>query len=323
MRARYRSSNRVAGWALSLAVGALSSFLWLSSCDAPFPQLPPGFDAGTNDAGSCTYPSCSCLSTCAACECEHPSDPSVCGSSCGGGPNGTGGSSGTGGYGTGGSYGSGGSSGSGGSGVGGGSSCPGAPAGSPCSLVAPQCGCGPGLGCQVHDDGSTYCTAAGSVPPYAPCSGGLCAAGSVCLNNSGTTLLCAPFCKTDSDCVGGACLALGTSQGTGNVPGIGYCASGCDLENPQAICGAGLSCETFLASSGASTTGCIPAGTKTGANGCSSSNPYGCAPGFACMNNGYCRRWCRVDLNDCPSGTNCTSFNPNIAVNGINYGFCQ
>ncbi len=297
---------------------------------------------GGADAGDCTSPTCNCFSACATCTCEHYQDPTMCSSACGSGgsagSHGTGGAYGTGGSGVGGSYGAGGygtggygtggssgtgPSGTGGAGSGGASSCPGAPAGSPCSLVAPQCGCGPGLGCYVKDDGSTYCAAAGSVQPYQSCgSGSECAPGGLCLYHSGKPTYCAPYCKTDSDCAGyGACLPLGKNQGTGSVPNAGYCASGCDLDNPAATCGAGLGCYTFQTASGGVTTDCYPVGTATGANGCAS-NQSACAPGYVCLTSGDCRRWCRVDKNDCPSGTSCTSLTPNVVVNGINYGVC-
>lgn len=197
------------------------------------------------------------------------------------------------------------------------------PAGSPCA-VFPQCGCAAGQNCNVtNTSGKTSCVAAGSDGLHDACTAsGECQKGMQCIAG-----LCVPFCNSDSDCtISGSprCKAvqyLPTGSTTpADVPGLKICLSQCDVLNPTTVCGPNTSC--FFPYLSDDTTECTAAGTSTVKGGCASSS-FSCAPGYTCVNDGDCFKWCRIGFpGDCPAGRTCTGFMTPIMKAAVEYGVC-
>ena len=230
----------------------------------------------------------------------------------GGSTGGTGGSTG----GTGGSTGgTGGTTGGAGGGTGGGSSCnaPGT-----CTLY-PQSGCGPGQGCYVVEasTGRTGCEYTAGVGQAQPCEYlNDCAAGLACIGGA-----CKPYCVTANDCStnGAECFQVVYDPGNGSVadvPCMKVCSDQCDPANPGAVCGDNLNCDItsdYQVKPGFSL--CYDSGsTNTGA--CSSASPQ-CAPGYVCLTDNKCHRWCKEDSPGCL----CQAAGYYVGLQ--EYGFCQ
>jgi collagen type VII alpha len=240
------------------------------------------------------------------------------GTGAGGSTGGTGAGGSTGGTGAGGSTGGTGAGGSTG-GTGGGNCTPPVPGGV-CD-TAPQCGCTNGQACVVTNPttGMTGCANPGNVQPNQNCSSGSCVAGYECVGSA-----CKKYCSSAADCGGQDCIQVTYTPSGGsptNIPGMMVCTSGCKLENPGTVCGSGLTC--YQASQTGSATDCGPAGTGTGANGCTSADPTTCAPGYICLTDNSCAHWCRIGFSsDCPSGT-CANLQTPPVINNVTYGVCQ
>lgn len=218
-----------------------------------------------------------------------------------GGAGGSGGEGGAGGAGDGGGAG----------GAGGGGTCS-PPNGSICDPVA-QCGCAAGQNCDFASlAGKTACAQAGTGAAYAQCDDSSdCQAGLTCVSD-----LCRPFCSTVADCPGSGRTCDQVSGGTPSqaIPGFLVCSAKCDLRNPGAVCGAGVNCVHFD-----DHTDCIA--TKGGTGACASA--LDCDPGYVCMGSGSsgdCKRWCRMGQGDCIS---CTSVDPQVFIDGVEFGFCR
>jgi hypothetical protein len=235
-----------------------------------------------------------------------------------------GGAGGTGATGT--TGGTGGTGASGGSGTGGTGACTPPVPGGKCDTF-PQCGCAAGLACNVYDPatGTTQCVAAGTIAAYAACTNLTdCMAGHACVGGA-----CKAYCDADPDCAktGGACIQVTyDDQGVSKpVPGMKVCTKKCKLENPSMDCGPTLGC--YLDTSvNPPRTDCAKAGTAMGPGTCSTTNTTVCAPGYVCLTNNECAKWCRVGYTtDCSGGKKCVGFSaPNqIFVNTIEYGVCQ
>ncbi|MFO0568190.1 MAG: hypothetical protein U0263_21195 [Polyangiaceae bacterium] len=233
----------------------------------------------------------------------------------GGGSGGsTGGAGGTGGGGTGGSSG----------GSGGTAGCTPPVAGGLCD-TSPQCGCTGTQACNVTSEaGTTQCTPAGTITPYNLCANlNDCTKGYACVGSA-----CKAYCETNTDCAstGGACFQVNfTSAGTSKpIPGMKVCSKKCELQNPASACGAGLGCYPDLQAVPPKTD-CAKAGTSTAAGACLSDGTI-CAPGYACLSNGDCKKWCRAQFtSDCPTGKTCAVWQaPNqVIIDGIEYGVCS
>ncbi len=228
----------------------------------------------------------------------------------GGSTGGTGGSTG----GAGGTGGTGGSTGGAGGGTGGGSSCnaPGT-----CTLY-PQSGCGSGQGCYVVEasTGETDCAYTAGVGQAHQCEYlNDCAAGLACIGGA-----CKPYCVTANDCstYGAECFQVVYDPGNGSVadvPCMKVCSDQCDPANPGAVCGGNLNCD-ITSDQGVSPgfSLCYDSGsTNTGA--CSSASPE-CAPGYVCLTDNKCHRWCKVGS----SGCSCQA--AGYYVGSQQYGFC-
>jgi hypothetical protein len=192
--------------------------------------------------------------------------------------------------------------------------------------TSPQCGCASGQACVVvtASTGVTGCVAAGSVGAAQACSGSDCSAGYDCVGGA-----CKKYCDTAADCSSGQdCEQVTYTDSSGNsanIPGMKVCSTGCNLVDPSTVCGSGLTC--YQVSQTSSATDCGTAGTGTGTNGCSSTNPTGCAPGYLCVydssNNYSCAHWCRVgSTGDCTTGS-CANLQTPVVINNVTYGICQ
>jgi hypothetical protein len=257
------------------------------------------------------------------------------GSSGTGGAGGTGATAGTGAAGSSGTAGGAGSSGTGGaggtggnagsSGTAGSGSCTPPVAGGACDTW-PQCGCNAGMNCDVTGlDGKTACVLAGNVQPYRSCgAANACGAGYACIG--GDHSVCKQFCESNADCAGSLreCLQVvyaADDAGTETpIPEYKVCSAGCALEDSAATCGPDATCYPNAA---ATATDCIgDVGTATGPNGCSSTDPFTCAPGYVCLADDSCKKWCRVgQVGDCP-GSSCGGFSTPLILDGVTYGAC-
>ncbi|MBK7401544.1 MAG: hypothetical protein IPJ34_36155 [Myxococcales bacterium] len=192
----------------------------------------------------------------------------------------------------------------------------------------PQCGCGAGLNCDLTSvDGSASCVPAGSkglhgspcTPVWSSGTASACAKGFTCVLGA-----CQEFCATATDCskAGASCLAIEYYDGTTtkSIPGTKACAAPCDPLTPSKVCGASTNC---LFADTTHTT-CAGAGAGIGASGCSSTNPFSCAPGYLCLSTNECRRWCRIGFaGDCPSGKTCGALTDHPKLSGVEYGVCS
>lgn len=231
-----------------------------------------------------------------------------------GGGAGQGGSAGS----TGGSSGAGGSSGKGGAAGTGGAPCTPPVSGGLCDTV-PQCGCPAGQACDVaYVGGETKCFATQNIAKGNPCDDlGVCAPGLTCVGT-----VCRAFCENDSTCgtVPGACFDVMYDPGDGGssaIPEMHVCTDQCDLRTSQG-CPSGITCVPFddLGVTGGRSV-CVVGGTSTGA--CSAT--LKCAPGYACMGDDQCHRWCRASTDsDCASGETCYQLtDPDTLVDGYYY----
>jgi hypothetical protein len=171
---------------------------------------------------------------------------------------------------------------------------PPAVAGSPCTEF-PQCGCGGGLACVLGaTTGVTECVVPGTVGPYQLCSFlGDCQKGLSCVGARFCTLNCNPLNPTDD---------------TGGF----------------SPCGAGATCLPGTQTSPFSD--CVGNVNPAGIQGVDCSMSPACAPGFGCGSDGphvTCRKLCRTNGSDCPSGMSCAVGNPALFVGAIEYGYCS
>jgi hypothetical protein len=221
--------------------------------------------------------------------------------------------------GTAGSGGAGGSGATGGSGGSGGTPCD-PPLGGECDVI-PQCGCSLGEKCALTDistNVTTGCVPAGNAQPQGTCNfAGGCSAGHECFNG-----VCTPFCNTDSDCPdhenGSKCVPMVVYGET--VPGIFACAAAC---NPltSSSCGPGAAC-SLVYTGGEIVSRCQQEGSKSMYSSCGSW--FDCTAGTWCAG-GFCLKWCRIGMNDCPGSTTCYEYtiqgNP-IVYQGQTWGAC-
>lgn len=209
-------------------------------------------------------------------------------------------------------------------GTGGTGACTPPVAGGQCD-TSPQCGCSGTQACGVtNETGITQCAPPGGITPYNLCvSLNDCTKGYACVGS-----ICKLYCETNVDCLttGGSCFQVQhTSGGTSKlIPGMNVCSKKCELQNPASACGPGVGCYTDLESAPPKND-CAKAGTATTAGACLA-DTTACAPGYACLANGDCRKWCRVGVaNECDTGKTCAGWAaPNeVIVDGITYGVCS
>jgi hypothetical protein len=190
----------------------------------------------------------------------------------------------------------------------------------------PPCGCKAGDSCDVvSTSGTTKCGPSGNIKKGFVCKYiNDCAPGLTCVGSA-----CKPFCEVPGDCTtsGADCTAVTFSQpdgGTADVPGMRTCTDQCDLITAQS-CGPGAGCypvDDIKVQPGHSV--CVEAGTST----TSCSPTIDCAPGYVCLSDNKCYKWCRSNVaSDC-SGT-CYQFqdnNNNVGfyyVGAQGYGVCD
>ena|GEM_PF-4394048 len=184
--------------------------------------------------------------------------------------------------------------------------------------TAPQCGCAQGENCAylVTLD-IPACVRAGTVGLNQHCD-------------------LATQCQVGLQCFGGACLELcdpaaagcsnergctGTTSSGRPITGLYTCNSDCNLVDPQrqsgalASCGRDLTCVWF----GDGTT-CAYGGQSGGKHGMVCTDSFDCAPGYTCLDNGTCARWC-VGSQDCPNGFSCEE--SDVTVADTRFGLCR
>ncbi len=269
-----------------------------------------------------SHPACNGTDTCVP--------NSGTGGSGGGGTIGPGGSSG------GGTSGFGGISGIGGTGETGGTSASAGSSGatSACSLsdlpqaggscnVLPACGCPAGNVCYPATESlGLICTVDSKLGNGADCSSAVaCTSGFGCFGG-----ICSKYCEYDSDCpmVDGTQGCLQTYWANGdNITGVSVCAEICDPVSPQrptaplVACPAGFGCS---ADSWGNSYCQKQAGT--GVTNSSCTDDTDCVPGYFCDTSGSsCVKYCYT-INDCPTGTTCSSFSSSYYAGTSEVGYC-
>lgn len=143
-----------------------------------------------------------------------------------------------------------------------------------------------------------------------------------------TSSRCLYYCTAQSACGGAKCLGFNqkrtrTTDGTE----IGVCAPLDPACNP--VSGDAATCQTALGKAGhcwaygAEYTTCVSQ-TASGMTGDTCKYQSECAPGYVCMANDLCRKFCHVQgPNECGSGLVCKDFsNDPVTVGGVSIGFC-
>jgi hypothetical protein len=208
-----------------------------------------------------------------------------------------------------------------------------------CSVV-PQSGCTYGNKCTYDVSNNTTCIANGANTPGQLCGPSTddCVAGSICINETGTTVdQCRAFCTVDTDCtqppVSGAPSAMCLYMLTGTPSSL--CSIPCNPVTKVGAsgCAAGLGCQVFGVTSGSMTlqkTDCGQVAATGGGDGadCTTNGDADCKAGFTCVTVGsgatamhHCREVCRVNTNtDCSNGA--YSCNTPSGGGTPTYGFC-
>lgn len=200
----------------------------------------------------------------------------------------------------------------------------------PCDLLE-QCGCG-SEACDTtfQADGLTVCrpiTAQGT--EIAPCSASTeCAAGYLCLGG-GRWSRCKRFCGKEADCHGGGRSRCFSVYSAGSpVANTHYCTANCDpLAANPAGCPAGWQCFALYSSdTGQAYSECAGPGPMGVGGACD--DAADCAKDLTCVffhGTGQCLAECRktAPASACPSGKTCFSYNPQVSLGGIEYGYCN
>ncbi len=177
------------------------------------------------------------------------------------------------------------------------------PEGQACDLLS-GCGCAAGATCSLDPSGAVACRSLPAQPraPYDSCAQHAeCPARHSCIGGA-----CKLHCNELADCGAEGAACAPASFAGAPLPGVSFCARGCDVLSPQApgaglrACGAGATCIDSALELGA--TDCIAAGN--GAQGASCTLESDCAPGFDCVL-GRCERWCTPDGSECGLGLSC------------------
>ncbi len=200
----------------------------------------------------------------------------------------------------------------------------------PCKLVTPQCGCDAGLACSLDANGDRACVEAGSAAEGQPCSDtNLCAAGTICVGYSQSSLACSKFCETNSECAppGGRCVI--TLDG---ADGVLLCSDNCNLVGGTGCGAAGTSCQLGVTMTDEPFTFCGLPGAGVEQALCTDSGD--CAPGFACLGTtemppqNRCFQWCDTASPSCnPNFPNCTALQiadgVPLMLGATTYGACN
>lgn len=204
-------------------------------------------------------------------------------------------------------------------GVDSGSNCKTVPPNNLCGLD-PQCGCGANGTCDVDLqllNGTTKCvqsTGNGQIKSACKTTAD-CAAGLGCLFGA-----CRPYCSTN----GTKCQQPNTTNclqlvdnNMAPIQNLLVCELDCQLDNANDCGGPNEACVYF----GNSDVDCRDA---TGANSttCSQQKPV-CSPGYVCLSNYTCAKWCKVGQNSCPNNKTCVSFSTKVIIKNVEYGACQ
>lgn len=185
----------------------------------------------------------------------------------------------------------------------------------------PQCGCGSMGTCDVDFqklDGTTKCvqtTGSGMIKSACKMTTD-CAPGLSCIFGA-----CRPYCSTNgSACQQPGttnCLQLTAGQQMTPVPNLLICELDCALDDVNACGGGTEGCAYF----GMTDVDCRD---MTGGNTstCTQQNPV-CAPGYVCLTNNVCGKWCKVGgMNTCGNKT-CTSLSTKVIIKNVEYGVCN
>ncbi len=174
-----------------------------------------------------------------------------------------------------------------------------------CGIVPSNCGCSPGLTCQLDSTLTPSCAAPGVNPAMTWCNTSQdCDSGLSCMAG-----LCRALCNPETHPCSpgeGECL-LSVSRGGEDVYA---CGGSCDPVTPgdgrDTGCGLGAVCIPGFDTSRHHQALCASerVGHAPNAQGESCTEDYDCVPGLGCDDNGTCQEWCRTE-NDCPTAYAC------------------
>lgn len=183
----------------------------------------------------------------------------------------------------------------------------------------PQCGCGNGT-CDLDYqklNGETKCVTAGSGNTATACNktDAECAQGLTCVFG-----VCRPFCSSDGTDCGKAgtskCVQLQDSQ-SNPIQNLLVCRVDCTLDDTGQSCGGnGRGC-VFVDTD---VTDCFDR-SMYGTTSCTQNAPF-CGPGYVCLTNNQCAKWCNINAPNCGGGKTCQMLQTPPMVKGKTYGVC-
>lgn len=177
------------------------------------------------------------------------------------------------------------------------------PAGHECDLLT-GCGCAPGSACSLDGAGAVVCRTLPAQPgaAYGRCEQAAeCPARHSCIGGA-----CKLHCTAEAGCGADGTQCLPVTFESEPLPGVSFCARGCDVITPRApaaglrACGPGASCVAVTDELGG--TDCVAAGAGT--QGAQCELALDCAPGFGCFL-ASCERWCTPGGGECGLGLSC------------------
>jgi hypothetical protein len=185
----------------------------------------------------------------------------------------------------------------------------------------PQCGCGSGGTCDIDFqtlDGKTKCVQSTGMGMIASACKTTpeCAPGLTCVFGA-----CRPYCSQDmANCSQpgtNVCHQLTSGMAMMPIPNLLVCYIDCALDSATS-CGGGNEACVY---GGNGATDCRDV---TGANmaTCNQTTAI-CSPGYVCLTNNTCKKWCKVGGNTCGGNMTCASLATKVIIKNVEYGICQ
>ena len=197
-----------------------------------------------------------------------------------------------------------------------------------CRLVAPQCGCAANRKCDISGVADRSCILAGKIPEgTTECfTDGRddCLPGMTCLADN----MCRRYCETDDDCVGPGSLCnleIGWGCPIETVEDAQLCTIDCNLATADG-CRSGTTCRIFDSGRGDDSlvTDCSDVTDPGGTDGVGCLDTDDCAPGYTCLSDDTCHKWCTpIGDSGCPGTPICTAFGTPVEFGSTEYGFCD
>ncbi len=142
------------------------------------------------------------------------------------------------------------------------------------------------------------------------------------LSTASTAGTCLALCESDPDCARGSGSRCVYGDERSEAEGLGYCSEACSPLT-AAGCPSGWNCVGQVDPDGAFTT-CVRAGVRSAGETCTT--VLDCEVGSVCVEGSArteCRRSCRVGASDCPVGSYCSNFAPELVIGDTEWGSCR